>query len=194
MILYGVARIKYTSRSMNQQSDLQLVELLKLGDRDAVEYWFTFYHKKILRFVQSRLESNQDAEEITQQTFLNCLKNLSLYAGSASLWTWMSAIAKHEVADYYRKKYAKKAIQTTALSHLLIASPVADSHEISSRVLQALKEMNEYSRELLLMKYVDSQKVSQIAAELGKTVKAVESELFRAREQFRLHYLEQEST
>jgi DNA-directed RNA polymerase specialized sigma24 family protein len=90
--------------------------------------------------------------------------------------------------------YAKKAIQTTALSHLLLSSPVEDSHEVSARVLVALKKMNEYSRELLLKKYVDSQKVAQIATELGKTVKSVESELFRAREQFRLLYLEQEST
>jgi RNA polymerase sigma-70 factor (ECF subfamily) len=179
---------------MNQQSEMQLVELLKLGDRDAVEYWFNHFHKKILRFIQSRVENSQDAEEMTQQTFLNCLKNLSLYNGSASLWTWMSAIAKHEVADFYRKMYAKKAIQTTALSHLLLSSPVEDSHEVSARVLVALKKMNEYSRELLLKKYVDSQKVAQIATELGKTVKSVESELFRAREQFRLLYLEQEST
>ena len=76
MILYGVATIKYTSCSMNQLSELELVELLKLGDRDAVEYWFNHFHKKIFRFIHRRVDSKQDAEEMTQQIFLNSLKNL----------------------------------------------------------------------------------------------------------------------
>lgn len=179
---------------MNQQSEQQLVELLKLGDTTAVEYWFGEFYPKVLRFSRGKVGSSQDAEELAQQVFMNCLRNIQLYSGSARLWTWMLAVAKHEVADYYRKRYAKKAIQTTALSYLLPVENVEDSHEVSAKVLSALHKMSSSSRELLLQKYVDSKKVAQIARELGKSVKSVESELFRARAQFRYLYLQGEKT
>lgn len=174
---------------MNRQSEAQLIELLKLGDTDAVQYWFSTYHVKLLRFFQTNISSGQDAEELTQQTFLNCLKNLPLFLGDSSLWTWMTAIAKHEVADYFRKKYAKRAIQTLPLSNLLLAHPVQDAHDTSAKVLSVLKKMSAYSRELLLKKYVDCLKVADIALELGKTIKTIESELFRARKEFKVLYL-----
>lgn len=187
MLLYGVPVRKYTIL-MKHAAEAQLVELLKLGDSDAVRYWFTTYHPKLLRFIKFKLENKQDAEEVAQQTFLNCMKNLPLFLGTSSLWTWMISIAKHEVSDYYRKKYAKRAIQTSPLSQFLLADQINDAHDISIKVLSVLKKMEVYSKELLLKKYIDKQSVQNIAEELGKTVKTVESELFRARKEFRILY------
>ncbi len=171
---------------MQRAAEAQLVELLKLGEPEAVQYWFTTYHPKLLRFIKNKLENKQDSEELAQQTFLNCMRNLPLFLGSSSLWTWMVSIAKHEVADYYRKKYAKKSIKTFPLSQFLLAEPVDDAHDISVKVLSVLKKMGIYSKELLLKKYVDNRSVQSLADESGKTIKSVESELFRARKEFRL--------
>jgi len=49
-----------------------------------------------------------------------------------------------------------------------------------------LKKMAKRSRELLMQKYVDKKRIKDLAKELGKTEKAIESELFRARKEFRL--------
>jgi RNA polymerase sigma-70 factor (ECF subfamily) len=173
---------------MNRAAEAQLVELLKLADKTAVEYWFAEFYPKLLQFIKKNIDCKQDAEELAQQTFLNCMKNLPLFLGGSSLWTWMVSIAKHEVADYYRKKYAKRAIQTSPLSQLLSVESVDGAHEISLKVVAVLKKMGSYSQELLLKKYVDQKSVQVIADEVGKTVKAVESELFRARKEFRLLY------
>ncbi len=173
---------------MNRAAEAQLIELLKLADESAVEYWFSTYHPKLLQFIKKNIENKQDAEELAQQTFLNCMKNLPLFLGGSSLWTWMVSIAKHEVADYYRKKYAKRAIQTSPLSQLVSIDAVDDAHEVSVKVVYVLKKMGGYSQELLLKKYVDQKSVQTIAEEVGKTVKAVESELFRARKEFRVLY------
>lgn len=177
---------------MKTNEERQLVELLKLGDQTAVQVWFKSYRAQVFRFIHTKIENRPDVEELTQQTFLNCLKNLPLYLGNASLVTWMLAIAKHEVADYFRKKYAKRALKTFPLSELLLAQPISDAHETSARVARTLKKMTAYSRELLLQKYIDCKKVGELAEELGKSVKAVESELFRARKEFKVLYLLEE--
>ena len=63
----------------------------------------------------------------------------------------------------------------------------ASSAELVSMVLKRMVQKN---RELLLKKYVDCKKVKEIASEMGNTVKSVESDLFRARQEFRSLWIE----
>ena len=98
----------------------------------------------------------------------------------------MNSIARHEIADYYRKRYARKAIQTLPLHEWLLAKNIHDSHEISEQVVFVLNKMKKKYSDLLRDKYIEGKKVAVIAAEKGRTVKAIESDLFRAREEFRV--------
>lgn len=176
---------------MKKSEERQLIELLKMGDSAAVTLWYDRYQRRIQRFISTKVDLRQDAEELTHQTFLNCLKNLPLFLGNSSLLTWMLSIARHEVADYFRKKYAKKALRTLPLSEFLLTPPTYDAHDTSAKVAAVLQKMNAYSRELLYKKYVDCKKVAVIALEVGKSVKAVESELFRARTEFKMLYIKE---
>ena len=163
----------------------ELLCALKAGEPAAVREWFVLYKADIQRMVSVKVAVAADVDELVQQTFLNCLRQLPLFRGEASLKTWMLAIARHEVADYYRKKYAKKALQTLPLSDLVLSAPIDDAHVVSEKVSEVLDKMSDRSREILLQKYVDGKCVAAIAEEFGKSVKAIESELFRARSEFR---------
>lgn len=185
---------KHHSQATYELSETQLIIELRSAQPQAVAYWFKTYHDRLLSFVLTKVTSENDAEEIVQETFINSLKQLPLFRGESSLNTWMQSIARHEVADYYRKKYAKKAIQslplTDVLAQALLAGKVQDSHEVSEKVKAACHTLSEKHRELLLLKYVDNKKVEDIAEELGKSVKSIESELFRARQAFKLAFLQ----
>ena len=163
----------------------ELVSLLKTGDEHAVKIWFDAYYTKLFNVVVMKVTNKKDAEEIAQQTFLNCLKHLPLFLGKSSIWTWMNAIARHEIADYFRKKYAKKALQTIPLSDLLPLNQISDSDDVSQKVTSVLSKMKSYYKELLLLKYADGKKVSDIAQEFDRSVKSIESDLFRARKKFK---------
>lgn len=163
---------------------------LKQGDPKAVSYWFKTYKNKLLTMVIGKISNRQDSEEIVQQTFLNCLRHLPLFRGKSSIWTWMNSIARHEIADYFRKKYAKKALKTTHLSDLLMIEEIDNSEEVSQKVKVILKKMRGHYGELLMLKYVDGKHVSQIAKEMGRSIKSVESDLFRARKEFRFLWTE----
>jgi DNA-directed RNA polymerase specialized sigma24 family protein len=99
-------------------------------------------------------------------------------------------ILRHEIADYYRKKYAKKALETVPLGQRVFSKPIQDSAEVEKTVRNTLKQMSDYRKKLLLMKYVDGLKVKEIARQLGKTFKSVEAELWRSRESFKHIYAE----
>lgn len=174
-------------------ADAQLLADLRTGDPRAVEIWFQQYHDRLLRYVLKRISTQKDAEELVQETFMNCLKHLPLFRGNASVWTWMCSIAHHEVSDYYRKKYAKRALKTFPLGELLVAAPIQDAHETAVMVKKILSKMGQRSAELLQSKYVDQKKVAEIAGDLGRSVKAIESELFRARQEFKQLWVAQQA-
>jgi len=169
-----------------------LLEALKRGDELAVEYWFKHYRQKLMVTAAAKLPSRFFAEEIVQETFINTLRSLNLFKGKSSLLTFMQSVMRHEIADFYRKRYAKKFIHTIPLSDFLLDQPRKDAHETAAMVKLVLKKMTARSKELLMKKYVDNRRVKELAAELGRTEKAIESDLFRARREFRLLWQELE--
>ena len=163
-----------------------LLEALKQGDELAVEYWFKHYRPKLLLLAKQRLPSADLAEEIVQETFVNSLRSLNLFKGQSSLLTFMQSILRHEIADFYRKRYAKKFIRTIPLSEFLLDHPYKDAHDTAQAVNHVLAKMNCQHRDLLMKKYVDQKKVKELAQQTGRSEKAIESDLFRARQEFRL--------
>lgn len=166
-------------------TEQQLLIDLKAGDEKAVAKWFELYHNRLTKVAIKMVESRNDAEEIVQETFLNCLKHLPLFRGQSSIWTWMNSILRHEVADYFRKKYAKKALKTIPITEFFMVENLNSSSDINDQVKFILKSMKKESQELLMLKYVDGKKVEQIAKILGKSPKAIESEIYRARTEFK---------
>lgn len=165
-----------------------LVSKLRAGEASAVREWYGQFYQKLISYAVTKVATSEVAEELVQEAFINALKNIHFFQAKSSLFSWMLSILNHEIADFYRKQYAKRAIKVLPLSELLFAEPIEDSHEISRRVALVLEKMVHSQRELLLQKYVDKKRVKQIARELGRSVKAIESDLFRARLEFRRLY------
>jgi RNA polymerase sigma-70 factor, ECF subfamily len=166
----------------------ELLSRLKKGEPKAVSEWYAEYSPRLMSYIGKKISSHKDCEELTQEVFLGCLKHLPLFRGKSSIFTWMCSIARHEVADYYRKRYAKKALKYVPLGEMILQEDIADAHESAQKVKEVLSQMKGESKELLMQKYVDCKKVSEIGKELGRTTKAIESDLFRARKEFKKLY------
>ena len=172
------------------KADQLLLQRLKQGDDKAVTNWYRQFEPQIFRFICAKVSNLPDAQELTQDTFLHCLQHLPFFRGEASILTWMRQIALRRVASYYRKKYAKKIIRTLPLGKLVLAAPIYGADETSKRVKLVLQEMSAKSVELLKLKYIDQKSVLQIAIQMNKSIKAIESELFRTRLEFKRLWLE----
>ena len=179
-------------RFVGFDNEIILVTALKRADELAVEYWFKKYHPKLKKLALSKAPNKELAEELVQETFINCLKSLNLFKGKSSLATWMQTVMRHEISDLYRKRYAKKFIQTLPLSDFLLDKNYKNAEETAVAVKKVLTKMASKNRDLLLEKYVDKKKVKEIALETGRSVKAIESDLFRARNEFKALWLKAE--
>jgi RNA polymerase sigma-70 factor (ECF subfamily) len=162
---------------------------LLLGQEPAVRWWYQKYARRLTHYVTGKLSRPLDVEELVQEIFMKSLHNLPNFSQRSSLWTWMCALANHEVADYYRKLYAKKVLSLRPLTDNLLTTKPDDAHELAEKINQVWQAISSRHRELLLQKYIDKKKTAEIAQVFGKTSKAIESELWRARQEFKKAYL-----
>jgi len=71
------------------------------------------------------------------------------------------------------------------LNELFPHEQLENAHELSEKVTEVISHMSDKSRELLLLKYIDNKKIEEIAGEMKKSIKSIESDLFRARREFK---------
>lgn len=170
----------------------QLVTGILRGDGKALRQLYLTHEPQLKRYVISRVKSPTDAEEIVQDTFLAFLDALPLFNFQSSLWTFLVSITRHEIADYWRKKYAKKAIRAIPLLGGLYDRSLYSSLETAGDVHGAIDavyaKLHPSHVQLLKWKYEDGLKIKEMAGKLKQSAKATESQLFRARNAFQEMY------
>lgn len=181
----------YNQATMKDENlDQHTAQQILAGDKRAFKRFYRNHKDRLLSYVTARVKSSQDAEEIVQDSFLGFLDSLPVFNHRSSLYTFLVSIARHEIADYYRRLYAKKALKYVPFVDQIYTEPLYNPHETRELFDQALKKLKTEDRNLVLWKYEDHLSVKEIAAKLDTTVKAAESKLFRARQAFKLAYNE----
>lgn len=161
-----------------------------MNRKDTAREIYQKYQARLRKFISNKVGSEQDIEEILQESLIAAVDCLPLYSGKSTLFTWICGIARHEIADYYRKK----KIKTFLFSHLPWLEELAHDalgpeqifmrRELEEKVKKTLSRLSEGYAEVLRLKYYQGLSVEQIAIKLNETVKGVESKLFRARQAF----------
>ena len=100
-----------------------------------------------------------------------------------SLKAWLSVIARNKAIDRYRQK---TKIQTIPLEETVLAQMgVEPEMENREELQEALAELTEEEREILLRRYVYQQKPKEMAVALGLSVKQIENRLYRIKAKMR---------
>lgn len=142
------------------------------------------------KFVFQRVQNYEETEEIVQETLIAAVECLPMYSGKSSFFTWLCGIAKHEIADYYRKKKIKTILFSrlpwleNLVSQALGPEQILLRKEFEKKVKKTLNSLSEGYREVLRLKYIEGLSVKEIAQRLNETTKTIESRLFRARKAF----------
>jgi RNA polymerase sigma-70 factor, ECF subfamily len=162
------------------------------ADEAAFRAWYDRVLPHVYSFVASRCGgSGPLAEELTQQTFVEATRRHSTFDGRSDVLTWLCAIARHKLADHYRRlerderRRMRLVVREIRVAHDM--SPATDERDAIER---ALGELPAAQRAALIFRHLDGLSVREIATLLGKSDTAVESLLARARQGFRSAYEE----
>ncbi|MBN1943377.1 MAG: sigma-70 family RNA polymerase sigma factor [Phycisphaerae bacterium] len=128
----------------------------------------------------------EDARDLTQDVFVAGLKGWKTFRGESTPLQWLRAIARRKVADYFQRN--SESISVEAILPSCQAGPDSPAVERTERLAVVMRSITAESRELLEEKYIDGISVREMARRRGKTEKAIESALGRARAAVREKY------
>lgn len=169
--------------------DLQFATAIIAKDRKATAEFVSRYVDVIYAYVRRRLMPRMDlADDVVQEIFLAALDSLKQFRGTSSLRVWLLGIAKHKVNDYYRKRFREPEptdIEETAVLNEPRIEESLDRERLEKRVSTILGEIPEAYSLVLIWRYWDRRSTKEIADTLGKTEKAIERTLARARLEFK---------
>ena len=165
-------------------TDRELIERIHCGDDEAVAELYGRYAPLVWRFLAARLRGDvHRAQDVHSETFLAAMQALRGGKSPRSVAAWLTGIARNKVADCLRQQSRSQE------SRQEFADQSAQGHfENAEAVADVLDSLPDDERLVLEWKYLDRLTVREIAARLGRTEKAVESLLFRARKAFRDEY------
>ncbi|MGD8814040.1 MAG: RNA polymerase sigma factor [Anaerolineales bacterium] len=97
---------------------------------------FASLYRRHLRAVyaynMARTGNTQEAQDLTSETFLAALENLTKYRGESSFRAWLIGIAKHKQVDHFRRQRPERALADVE------AIPLAES-PLEERTTQAIR-------------------------------------------------------
>ncbi|MEP7167334.1 MAG: RNA polymerase sigma factor [Candidatus Woesebacteria bacterium] len=171
-------------------NEAALIVALKSGESSMVSRWYEESKRALLAFFVHQVSNEADAQELVHDTYMSCLASLPLFRGESGLWSFMISIARHELADYWRKKYAKKAIAMLPFGQELLdtVERPQGSEPQTQEVQELLQNLPGDIAELLALKYIDGLSVKELAKKYKLSFAAMQSKLYRAKEVFKEQY------
>jgi len=185
---------------MQQSADKKLAKRLLEGDDHAFDLFFSTYFPRIYRFALLRLNHDHNLAEDTAQVVLcQAISKMSTYRGEAPLFSWLCTFCRYEISKQQKTRSRAQGgvvlagddpVVRSALDSLLSATGndpdvAAYQAELSQLVKVALDHLPSLYADTLECKYVYGYSVRDISDRIGRSEKATESILTRARVAFR---------
>ena len=176
-----------------------LIADLKAGSEEAFGILIAQYHQPLFSLIARSLDDPADAADITQEVFIKVFRSIRNFNGDSSLRTWLYRIALHEASNQRRwwSRHKRREITLdTPPSELeedapTLAMILADRHgtpldhaeqgELRASVEQALRELPEAFRTVVVLREIEGFAYEEIAEVLGVNLGTVKSRLTRGR-------------
>ncbi|MBE6861755.1 MAG: sigma-70 family RNA polymerase sigma factor [Ruminococcus sp.] len=155
---------------------------------DSIAEYYNTYGKKVYLFLVSMCGDSDTAEELTQETFYQAIKNLKSYSGKSSVYTWLCGIAKNQwykELDRRKRHPVAEADENKPSSEL---SP-AEAAELKSDALSLMKQIHalpEQEKELILLRATGELSFREIGEIFDKTENWARVTYYRAKQKLKV--------
>lgn len=139
---------------------------LKSGDSDAFAFFYDKYVVRIYRFVLIKVSNKQVAEDLTQEIFLKVWQHLVDKKDIRSFQSFIFRIAYNSVVDHYRQNNKQELPLDYANENEDLSTD--DASDIDQKIdsdvlLQKIRELKPEYQEVLLLRYIESLSIDEIA-------------------------------
>lgn len=177
------------------RSDSDLIERAQRGDADAFADIFQAHKMRVYSLCLRMTNNPAEAEDLTQDAFLQVFRKLSTFRGDSALSTWLYRIAVNTVLMRFRKRTLTQHSLDEPWSRNGDSKPIAHEYGGKDRhlagcidriaLIQAIRELPEGYRTVFLLHEVEGYEHSEIAEFLGCSTGNSKSQLHKAKMRIR---------
>jgi len=162
------------------QDEESLVRRAKQRDQKAFAQLYEEHFNRIYRYVALRIGDKTEAEDMTQQVFVNALQSIASFKWQGKPFAaWLFRIAHNQVVDYLRKKKKRPA---TLFDESLASSGSDTNPQLMAecsldieQLLSATQRLTEAQREVISLRFTGELSTAQVAKIMGKSQGAVKA-------------------
>jgi RNA polymerase sigma-70 factor (ECF subfamily) len=176
----------------DEATDASLVRSALAGDEEAFVRLVRQYERMVFGLAARMLGSEEDAEDVTQETFLRLLRHLRKLRFETKLSTWLYHVTYNLCVDLERKRRRERRADEGESG---VNGEQPDDRDepweqvradsVRADVEGALQQLPDSYRAVLILRYFDSLPYEEIARAMGLTPKKVKARLFCARQRLR---------
>ena len=181
-----------------EEQDKVDMQRLAAGHDAALNELMERHAEKLFHYLYRSLQDEEDAADLAQETFVKIYQSRARFNSGQKFSTWLYAIASNLVRDRYRWRSRHPQVSLDAESeqtvdslreHLPAHGPTPSERlqadERADAVRRAVAALPEELRQPLILSEYEERSHAEIGVILGCTAKAVETRIYRARQQLR---------
>lgn len=170
---------------MEQLSDVELVEQVRGGKRQAFTELMRRHQKRVYWVARRIVGTHEDADDIAQETFVKAYLGLGDFRGDSSFFTWVYRIAVNLSLNAVRKQQLVNYLRQSDIVSRLI--PAKDNpgdemeyKETEARLHKAIAALPEKQKAVFVMRYFDEMSYEEISQVLKTSVGGLKANYFHA--------------
>lgn len=171
---------------MENKKDIELIQDYIRGGNDALDFLIARYYKQIYNFVYRFVYSEQDANDITQDTFIKVWKNIKKINKNKNFKSWLYTIAKNTALDFVKKKKSlvfsdfeneegDNAIFETIKDEDLLPDELLEKKDINHLLDNAISKLSISYRTVILLHNIEAMTFREISEILKESIDTVKS-------------------
>ena len=160
------------------QDEESLVRRAQQRDQEAFTQLYEQHFDRIYRYVALRIGDKTEAEDMTQQVFLNALQSISSFKWKGIPFSaWLFRIAHNQVVDYLRKKAKRATVPLDESQASSNSNPqlVAERRLDIDQLVSATKRLTKAQREVIALRFSGELSTAEVAKVMGKSQGAVKA-------------------
>jgi RNA polymerase sigma-70 factor (ECF subfamily) len=160
------------------QGEESLVRRAQNNDHEAFAQLYEEHFDKIYRYLALRIGNEMEAEDMTQQVFLNALQSISSFRWKGVPFSaWLFRIAHNQAVDHLRKakKRASVPLDESLATNGDSPHSAAERKMDIEQLLRATKRLTEAQREVISLRFSSELSIAQVARIMGKSQGAVKA-------------------
>lgn len=167
------------------------IKAAKSGDVGSYEQIYGVFARKVLNFIYRMVNSQEEAEDLTQETFVAVYQKLGTLKDNSKFEPWLFRIARNFVYQKYRTRPPSTVSIDALDENGRVVTQVEDagknpdeafqSEELEAVVADVIADLPEKYREVFVLSAIQGLSYQQIADIVGHSLPSVKTDIHRAR-------------